>query len=135
MCGPFVWDPPPGPNAPLTVTVTASPATPKRGEAVTFSVVVDDPDARITRNFNNSRNFGDGVVDAAPSSPVSCPQQFGVWTPPPRAPDHYEVTFQHVYAAEGRYSASFSFESSSGCGGPGPYGGQATGSVVVSVTG
>jgi hypothetical protein len=115
------------------VTVTYAPTTPRRGEAVTFTLVVEDPDARVTRNFNNRRDYGDGVVEAAPTSPVACPEGFGAWTPPPKVPDRLDTSFQHTYSAPGTYTASFTFESTSGCVGGDPYGSRATGFVTVTV--
>lgn len=100
---------------------------------MTFSVVVEDPDARVTRNFNNRFEYGDGTVGEAPASPASCGEAFGPWAPPAKVPDRYEATFQHVYTGAGTYVASFSFESTSGCIGGDPYGSRATGSVEVNV--
>jgi hypothetical protein len=116
------------------VKVTYAPASPLRGEVVTFGVTVEDPDARITRNFNNRRDYGDGVVEQAPPSPATCPDAFGPWTPPEKMPDRIETTFQHVYASAGTYTASFTFESTSGCIGGDPYGSRSTGSVTVTVS-
>ena len=132
-CGPFTWDPAPDPDQPLTVNVTYAPVSPRAGEEVTFTVIVEDPDARVMRNFNNRRDYGDGVVDDAPPFPASCGQAFGPWTPPVKVPDRLTTTFQHVYTRAGTYTASFSFESTSGCVGGDPYGSRATGSVTVDV--
>ncbi len=132
-CGPFTWDPAPDANQPLTVNVTYAPASPRAGEEVTFTVVVEDPDARVMRNLNTRRDYGDGVVDEAPPSPASCGQAFGPWTPPDKMPDRFVTTFRHVYKRAGTYTASYSFESTSGCVGGDPYGSGATGSVTVNV--
>ena len=132
-CGPFFWDPPPESDQPLTVKVTYEPDDPRPGEPVRFTVVVADPDARVIRDYDNRRNYGDGVIDEAPSSPVSCAEAFGRWTPPVKVSDRFEATFEHVYSRAGTYTASFSFGSTSGCTGADPYGSRGTGSVTLNV--
>src|SRR2546421_3551967 len=57
-CGPFRWDPEPGPNAPLTVAVTPPSQQVIAGKEVNFHVVADDPDAKIDRCY--AVDFGDG---------------------------------------------------------------------------
>ena len=131
-CGPFRWDPPPGPNSPLTVQVTYSPSSPKAGETVTFHVVVDDPDAKINRVCNYNAVYGDGSVQPGCGSSALCAAVYGPWTPPARVADHYGTDFQHTYATAGTYTASFSFQSTSFCY-PDPYGSQGSGSATVTV--
>src|SRR5438067_5196899 len=44
-CGPFRWNPAPGPDQPMNIEVSASPAAPRVGQHVTFTVTSSDPDA------------------------------------------------------------------------------------------
>src|SRR5207302_4809101 len=70
-CGPFRWDPDPGPNQPLTVTVTPQSQQGKVGQAVNFHVVADDPDARIARDCAVI-DFGDGQTAGSCPPAAAC---------------------------------------------------------------
>lgn len=110
-CGNFVWDPPAGPNEPLSVNVSVRPNLPRVGEAVTFDVVVEDPDHLVGLNCSEVR-FGDGGTANGPcSSPPECPPRHGPWTPPARRPGHFATTYSHVYQGAGIVSARFVFKS------------------------
>lgn len=131
-CGPYYWDPQPGPNQPMTVEVTATPADPRPGEQVTFSVTVADPDARIERECNVFVSYGDEQGEPGCSSSASCITLYGPWTPPDALPDRYETTFSHVYEGGGDFTATFTFESRSACYDD-PYGSNASGEAPVRV--
>ena len=130
-CGPFRWDPPPAPNRPLTVTVTYAPANPRPGEAVTFKVVVDDPDGQSLLDRTGMANdYGDGAPQAIPSAIVDCTEGYGPWTPPPPTPVHAEPSFQHTYAKPGTYVVKLPFKALGDC----AYGpSEATATVTVTV--
>lgn len=111
-CGPFRWDPPLGPNRPLTVTVTYAPANPRPGDAVTFRVVVDDPDGdQLVDRTGMGNGYGDSPPQGSPNAIVDCLETYGPWTPPAPTPVHAELTFQHTYATPGTYVATFPFKS------------------------
>jgi hypothetical protein len=131
-CGPFRWEPDPGPNAPLTVTVTPENQQGTAGQEVNFHVVANDPDAKIDRGCIVIE-FGDD--DTHPSCPTpSCQTPYGPWTPPAKAPDKVEVDIKHTYATARAepYRATFRYRSSSFCS-PDPYGGTASAIAQVQV--
>jgi hypothetical protein len=129
-CGPFRWDPDPGPNQPLTVTVTPEKQQGTAGQEVNFHVVAKDPDAKIDSCV--AIEFGDD--DKHPSCPTpSCQTPYGPWTPPAKAPDQVENDIKHKYAAPGTYTARFRYLSRSFCN-PDPYGGVASGVAQVTVS-
>ena len=119
-CGPFRWDPPPGPNQPLTVDVTFTPAVPKAGSSVTFRVKVDDPDGdRLLSRSEGTVDYGDGSPVTGVSGHLDCVQGAGPWTTPVPVPVHEELTYHHVYAQPGTYIAKFTFRSLGNCAYPG----------------
>lgn len=132
-CGPYYWDPAPDGNQPLVVEVAVEPPSPTPGETVTFTVTVEDPDARIQRDCNYKVSYGDGRDPSTCASLPACLPRYGAWTPPERQPDSYRTTFVHVYEAAGDYTARFTFVSSSGTCYEDPYGSSGTGSVAVAV--
>jgi hypothetical protein len=134
-CGPFRWDPDPGPNQPLTVTVTPQSQQGKAGQTVNFHVVADDPDARIERDCVVI-DFGDGQSAGGCPPAATCPAPYGPWSPPAQVHDHYEFNAEHSYSTprgQPPYVASFRLESHSFCS-PDPYGGSAVGSATVTVS-
>ena len=147
-CGPFYWDPDPGPNQPLTVTVRYVPEHPHAGEAVTFYVTAHDPDAQwfwgVGEEFGDDPRGGaaiDGMAVSADDQPDYCEaQKFGPWTPPPRVDSAEtlgntpESGVPHTYSAAGTYTARFWFRSdSTRCGLHEPYGSSGEQSVQVVV--
>ncbi|MBV8983880.1 MAG: hypothetical protein JO248_05505 [Acidimicrobiia bacterium] len=132
-CGPFHWDPDPGPNAPLTVTVSPQSQQGNAGQEVNFHIVATDPDAKIDHCV--VVDFGDGQSsNNCPPAPT-CQAPYGAWTPPAKAPDQYELDIKHTYAT-GRadpYVASFQLQSHSFCS-PDPYGGAAQAPAQVTVS-
>jgi hypothetical protein len=122
-CGEVRWVPPPEPNDPATLTVTATPDRPRPGEAVTFRLVADDPDAG--HGDVSSEEYGDG-----PGMSVICdPFQFGTWPTPPEEPAHLDETRTHTYQRAGTYVARF--EVDMGCGTP--YRSFATAEITITV--
>ena len=128
-CGPLVWDPPPGPNQPLTVQVTVTPQAPKAGETVTFRVVVDDPDGNALQAYDGTVDYGDGTPFYGVGGHVECAGFFGPWDSTP-VPVHQELAFKHVYANAGTYTATFRFATLGNCA-YGPSQATATATVVV----
>lgn len=115
-CGPHYWDPAPGPNQPMTVAVAVSPASPKAGDTVTFRVTVDDPDgSHLLSKTDGTVDYGDGTPTRQMSGHVDCVGGSGPWTPPPPVPVHEELTYQHVYATPGTYTATFTYRSMGNC--------------------
>ncbi|HEV3352914.1 MAG TPA: hypothetical protein VG076_08325 [Acidimicrobiales bacterium] len=145
-CGPFRWDPDPGPNAPFDVSVSFTPAHPHVGEQVTFFVRAVDPDAKWV--WGVARDFGDpgGAVAIDGSSMIAdaypdycAPAKYGPWTPPPRRSSdetfgYPERGVTHKYTAPGTYKARWSLRSdSTACGLHEPYGSFGSESVTVDV--
>jgi hypothetical protein len=133
-CGPFRWDPDPGPNQPLRVTVTPPSQQVKAGDEVNFHIVAEDPDARIDRCV--VMEFGDGQTGGSCPPSAACPTPYGPWTPPAKAADRYELDVKHKYTSpppQQPYVASFRAQSHSFCN-PDPYGGSAVGSATVTVS-
>ena len=113
-CGPFRWDPDPGPNQPLTVTVTPETQQGTAGHEVNFHVVAKDPDAKIDSCV--AIEFGDD--DKHPTCPTqSCQTPYGPWTPPAKVPDQVTVDIKHAYATARAepYIATFRYQSRSFC--------------------
>jgi hypothetical protein len=134
-CGPFRWDPDPGPNQPLTGQVTSSPASPSAGEPVTFHVTASDPDDSPVQTCNVSYGDGQNIV----CDPIElmdpdhhCPKQYGPWTPPARNPGSLDTTDQHTYQQPGSYDVTYTVHSGSYCNSD-PYASSATVKTTVIV--
>lgn len=122
-CGDFRWDPLPN-NQPLTVNVSFSPAAPKAGDSVTFTVEVSDPDHAVTSNCAVVE-YGDGYSEPPAPCPVpTCGPAHGPWDPPAAQPGTQRFTYSHIYAAAGSYTARFVFhtDKDTRCPQPDPYG-------------
>ena len=136
-CGPFRWDPDPGPNAPLTVTVTPPSQQVKTGAEVNFHIVAHDPDAKVDRCY--AFDFGDGQKGTTCPPPAACQTPYGPWTPPAKVDDTYTPTpdVTHKYSTpsppDKPYVASFVVQSHSFCN-PDPYGGSGQRAATVTVT-
>ena len=130
-CGPFSWDPPPGDNADLSITVNG-PTAARVGEPVVFNVHVTDPDHLVTGNCRTA-DFGDNTGANGHCQPPDCPQARGVWDTPPKRPGSNEFTYQHTFTREGTFTVTFSFRTDMDrC--PDPYGSQGSKSVPLTVT-
>jgi len=135
QCGPFHWDPDPGPNQPLTVQVTYTPERPVAGQAVTFHVVASDPDARV---ISHCAFFSDVKNPCLAPAAMFTNDLFGAWSPPPKKPDRREFDDAHTFAGPGTYKVDVGAWSVNGLDGDGdtahdPYGSAGNGSVVVTV--
>jgi hypothetical protein len=101
-CGAFGWDPAPAPEQPAQITVTWTPAAPKKGEPVVFTVSVTDPDAAVTDCWG----FAIAGAAAACQMPQGFPARYGPWTPPAAVPGAKTFTFQHTFGAAGTYEGT-----------------------------
>lgn len=106
-CGPFYFDPPPDPDQPMTVEVTASATTVRVGEPMSFHVVRRDPDGvsgeRLAQSFGDVMSHRDYTVP-------DC-DRFGKWDPPPKDRSVTEVTEEipHTYLDAGVFTPTFSY--------------------------
>src|SRR5581483_2333061 len=111
-CGPFRWDPAPGANAPLSISITYTPQNPHPGDVVTFTVHVVDPDASpIIAGEQTCNPPGFGDVGTTRCSPTCAQPGYGPWTPPARQRGDRTVTYTHPYDSAGTYTAHFWFAS------------------------
>jgi len=102
-CGDFYWDPPPGSNEPLTVTVTVSPSSAQVGDLVTVHVTATDPDAEIRcRAFY----WGDEPYELGWASTWLSPH--GRWETPAKVLGELSEAYTHSYAKPGTFRISFS---------------------------
>ena len=136
-CGPFQWDPPPGPNSPLEIGITYSPSAPRVGEEVTVTVHARDADALIgvvTLAFGDEEAF-----TIPPASIVSCAgAEAGPWSLPAPTPDDVVKTFRHTYTRAGDFTLAAYAASPdivSGTCPPNPYASQAAASGLIHATG
>jgi hypothetical protein len=132
-CGPFHWDPDPGGNRPMEVSIVVSPETPKAGEPAKITVTASD-DA-TSKPMMRSGSFGDGISTTAHTRCApSESRRYGAWTAPPRGHSEATETFTHVYDQPGTYTVKFKF-STKGCSGPtyDPYASDGSGSLTISV--
>jgi hypothetical protein len=126
-CGPFRWDPSPGPNQPLAVDVNIAPD----GAQARFTFDVSDPDHQVSENCATI-DYGDGSSEPLPCNPAPCPPAFGPWTPPAREAGQRQFVFRHTYNQPGQYTARFTFRNDRDrC--PDPYGGSRSGEIAVTV--
>jgi hypothetical protein len=106
-CGPFQFDPQPGPDSPMTVFVEATPGTPRAGQEVVFRITLHDPDGVSYRT--SAVIHGDTGISGTSVEPCA---KYGVWHPP--APDPARATevleVRHTYAEAGTHMVTFSFE-------------------------
>jgi cytoskeletal protein RodZ len=138
-CGPFYWDPAPGPNEPSTTTITYAPASPRVGETVTFTVRWSDPDGPYG-SLTTEYSWGDGrqaTQHADVAGDGRCREFYGPWTPPKREP--HSSTWDapgYTYEQPGTYTFSVSSGvDKGGCYEPGnPYRSPTSGSATVTVS-
>jgi hypothetical protein len=134
-CGPFRWEPDPGPNAPLTVEISYSPSAPKAGQQVTFTVVARDADAIISSEC--AQHYGEGPLPFGCDGIPSCRTRYGPWTPPQKSAGERTFSYAHTYDDAGTYRGHFSFLSGTGpfreyCGSP--YGNSGIGEFEIVVS-
>ena len=109
LCGSFSWHPAPAANQPLTINVVPSKTTVARGEEVTFSVTVIDPDHQVGNNCSEVRYSGEGSANGPCSQPPECPPRYGPWTPPAVQPGQYTTVYEFAWATAGAQTATFTF--------------------------
>ena len=103
-CGPFRWDPPPGPDQPVEIEIVHSPSAPQAGEQVTVTVHVAEADSEL---HSVTVSFGDEeALTLPPAAAVACEGDAptGPWTPPVPAPDDTVATYGHIYTEPGDYT-------------------------------
>ncbi|HZQ28671.1 MAG TPA: hypothetical protein VFA94_13325, partial [Acidimicrobiales bacterium] len=128
-CGQFHWDPAPAPAAPASLTVTFSPANPKAGDTVTFTVHHHDPDTNVVAC--GTEDYGDQSVGCAADYPA-CQTRYGPWDPPAKKPDDGTNTISHTYKAAGTYTVRIEYPAGPGC--YDPYAGKVSGSVTITIS-
>lgn len=126
-CGPFSWDPAPGPNEPLLIDVEVAPD----GSQAKFTFTVSDRDHAVTANCAEL-DYGDGTTEPLPCTPAPCPPAFGPWTPPARAEGRQQFIYRHTYTRPGDYTVRFTFRNDKErC--PDPYANSKSGSMAITV--
>lgn len=137
-CGPFRWDPSPGNDQPVSVSVSYFPTTVHPGDEVTFTVRSSDPDDQINTNdrCRAVNSFGDGTSDPPSPECPRCPTpgRYGPWTPPAKNGGQRFETVKHTYNLAGQYTATFRRVSGDPC--PDqtdPYASEGGASVTVNV--
>lgn len=105
-CGPFRFDPQPGPDNPMSVHIVMDPPAPVAGQEVVFTITLTDPDG-VSIN-GSTYVFGDTGIGESSVDPCT---KFGPWDPPARDPAHATqvVTLRHTYAEARAYKATFFF--------------------------
>lgn len=128
-CGKLHWEPAPGHNAPLTVTVTA-PASATAGQAIAITVNAVDPDAPISCNYPY---YGEGAYVA---NAVTTRPRYGLWETPAKERGETTLTYHHTYAKAGTYHLQFTFVSGTSCVDPkaDPYGSTGFGIATIIVS-
>lgn len=133
-CGPFHWQPEPGPNSPLVIEVTA---TPRPNDPMTsdFAIVYSDADAPIVDGCR-SVGFGDGdstfTGSARSCAVAACLVPYGAWAPPTPQVGRAEATVSHTFSRAGTFEVSFTAMSRhSLC--QDPYASSATRTIIVVV--
>lgn len=107
-CGPFRWDPDPGPNQPSTAQIDLTPTNPRVGDVVALRVTFTNPDGPAGSIYTVF-DYGDGLTTTLhadpPGPPYDCKTPYGPWTPPRR--EAQTVSFDwpgHSYKAAGTYT-------------------------------
>lgn len=122
-CGPMYYDWP-EPNRPVIVSITASPAMPRVGEMVTFTVTIDDPDGDPEHRCSSLSGLafwttGMGELPEESGGFGLCGggsrEGFGPWDPPP--PWHAVETYQGYFGSAGDYPVTYTTEETGRCDG------------------
>lgn len=114
-CGPFGSERPPRPNQPIALVIEVSPVSPKAGATMNFHVTVDDPDGgHLLSRGQGTVDYGDGESHLGGiSGHIDCPGRSGASGE--AVPVHEEITYEHVYATAGTYTATFAFKTLGTC--------------------
>ena len=128
-CGKLHWEPAPGPNAPMTVTV-GLPSNAKAGQEVTITVTAVDPDAQISCDYPY---FGQG---AYLGNAITTRPRYGLWETPAKERGEKTYSYTHTYAQPGTYHLQFIVVSGTSCVDPNadPYGSTGHASATLIVT-
>ena len=112
-CGVFYWDPPPGRNAPVSISIHLSSTTVQAGEVVTATVTVSDPDAPIRCV---SAEWGDNGTYIGTA--IQTRVRHGRWETPPKHPSGVEThTYTHAYDNVGPHRFFYTvYTGTGGCG-------------------
>ena len=113
-CGQFHWATDPGPNAPLAFDITASPAQPKVGQTVTFTVHVVDPDASPITNCGSSYDDQPTFAAVGCAHTMECAANYGAWDVPAKQRGEATFTYTHAFSSAGEHTAEFHAESMQG---------------------
>ena len=107
-CGRFRFEPAPGADQPMTLSVTVEPAVVTAGTPVVLRAALRDPDGVSYNAW--TVDLGDGGKLAG--SGVATCDRYGPWDPPARDPAAAETVreFTHVFAAPGTYTVRLSFD-------------------------
>lgn len=138
-CGPFRWDPAPGPNEPSTVQITYTPASPRVGDQVTFHVTYTNPDGPAGSD-ESSIKFGDGggqgIAASIYAPPGGCKTPYGPWTPPaPKADSVSSDWPTHAYTAAGTYTVTETGSAGVGlCDPQNPYLDEKSGTTTITIS-
>ncbi len=136
-CGPFRFDPQPGPDNPMFVHIVVGPLSPVAGQEVEFTVTLTDPDG-VSR-AGSTNNWGDSGVGGIVGESVREVRALG---PPARDPARATevLTLRHTYAKPGTYKVVVFFTGDpSDCvdsvtgRGDRPYASSASGTVTIEV--
>jgi hypothetical protein len=125
-CGPFRWEPAPGPNQPLSASFTSAPAQAVVGEEVTFVVDWSDPDDV----FGGEAFSSDGSALGRPC--VAYPSnRYGPWTPPAAQAGGGTRIYRQTFTAPGTYTVNVDLYSNGEC--DHPYASEAHISATITV--
>ncbi len=117
-CGDFYWDPPPGANDPLAISVSQSDV-PFFGREITFTITVSDGDASLFSACNATIVDGTNVreVTGLCGGPPPCTVRYGPWTPPAEEGASYQFVVTHRFVSLGPYQITVTARSHNpGCG-------------------
>lgn len=130
-CGPFRYEPEPGPNAPLEISISVDPPSPVVGDDVIITVAFTDADGVPVTNCGGF-DTGEGIPIQDDCAVPVCAERFGPTSPPAPQGGTRFVTIPHVYEQPGTYNITASGQSNSVfC--DHPYGSSAVARVPVAV--
>lgn len=139
-CGPFRWDPDPGPNQPSSAQITFSPVNPHVGEQVSFRVTFTNPDGPADSGETHMY-YGDGMAVWLTSDPPwvwggDCKTLYGPWTPPRREANSVSFDMgRYPYSAAGTYAVTVTGDLGFGrCDQPNPYRDPKSASTTITVS-
>ena len=130
-CGDFYWDPDPGPNAPLSITMRASSTSNsvQVGDKISVTVEATDLDAKIVCTQLVWGDEGTIIID-----PIRIEPRYGPWTTPPKEQGSFSERYTHTYSKTGVFTVRF-YANSGNCIDPkaSPYASEASDSLAMHV--